>query len=91
MIIEWLMQLVGGVVDWLTSLFPPVLIPADIENLDSTLTGLINDNSAGLAPFIDFGFIGSVIGIPLAIWGAAVLIKAIRAAAAHIPFFGGRG
>lgn len=90
MIVEWLVQVGAGFAQWIVSLFPSLVLPSDLVHLDTSIKSLLA-LGAGTGVFVDWSYIGLVAGIPLAVWGAGVLVKAIRTLIAHIPFIGGRG
>lgn len=90
MILEWLMRVGTGFASWVVSLFPSIDMPDAIVNLDSSIEDVLQ-LGAGAGVFIDWTYIGIVAGVPLAIWALGLLVKAIRALLAHIPFVGGKG
>lgn len=90
MIIEWLMRVGTGFASWVVSIFPTLDLPEGIVNLDDHITSVLA-LGAGTGVFIDWTYIGFVAAIPLSVWALGLLVKAVRALVAHIPFVGGKG
>lgn len=88
MIIEWLLDLVIGVVDWFFGLFdgweiPDLSPPPEIASLLSFLDGM--------GVWVPWAVIGVSITAVLGVWGVMFLIKIVRQVLAHVPLFGGSG
>lgn len=91
MIVEWLIGLGAIVSDWFASLFPTDWeIPPFLAGLDETVNDILA-NLSGVGVWADWVYIIGVVGVVLALWATALLIKVARAVAAHVPFFGGAG
>lgn len=90
MIVEWLISVGAAISEWFAGLFPTDAPPAFVTEFGSLMTTLL-DNLDGVAVWADWIFVLGVVSAVLGVWVTGVLIKFIRAVAAHIPFFGGAG
>ena len=90
MISEWFMQLATGFMSWVASLFPAWTPPAEFTQL-SGMVSTVMGWFVGLGVWVPWSLIGACVGIQLAAWAIALGVKAIRAAASHVPFVGGHG
>lgn len=90
MIVEWLIAVGSGFAKWIATLFPVLDIPPSFETVDDQIESLI-ESADGLSPWVDWGFVSLVLAIPLVVWVAGLVLRAVRALIAHIPFFGGKG
>ncbi|GAA1698903.1 hypothetical protein GCM10009808_15510 [Microbacterium sediminicola] len=91
MITEWLVQLGLGVVSWFVGLFPSDWeVPTEIANLDQMISSFIADFS-GLGVWAPWALLITCAVISAGVWSVGLIVKAIRAAIAHIPLVGGAG
>jgi hypothetical protein len=90
-IVQWFIQLAQGFASWVVSLFPVLDLPDGLVNVDSTINDLFSTWGAGMAPLADWPFVTACVAIPLAVWGSGLLVRAIRALIAHLPYVGGKG
>lgn len=90
MIVEWFFGLIAGLIDFIGTLLPEWEVPAALVDPDGMLMGLFAMGQ-GMAPFVDWQFVGLVGAIPLAVWVIGLLWKFARMAISHIPGFGGSG
>lgn len=90
MITEWLFTVGMVIANWAASLFPDWEAGEDIANVDDSINGLLAMGT-GAGAFVDWAYIGVIVGIPLSLWVLGMSVAGIRTLASHIPFFGGRG
>ncbi len=90
MIIEWIVNVGAGFVNWIVSLFPTLELPESLVHLDDTINEILAMGD-GLGAFFDWTLIGVLAAIPLTIWVAGLLLRGARVLIAHLPFIGGRG
>lgn len=88
MIVEWLTGLAAGLWEFIGGLLPDWELPPELADPNG-FVGQIFALGQGLAPFIDWGFVGLIGAIPLAVWVIGLLWRAGRMVMSHIPFFGG--
>lgn len=89
MIVEWLMGVAVGFVQWLAGLFPVLELPDELVHLDDSFNSIFALGE-GLGAFIPWGLVGLIAGIPLAVWVGGLLIKVVRVLVSHLPFIGGK-
>ena len=87
MIIEWLLDLFSGFIDWVLSLVT-FDVPDWLEGLAGTVAGVINAG-AGLGAWVPWPLVLLVVGGTFTIWGAGLFIKAARWLLGLIPTMGG--
>lgn len=90
MIIEWLMSVAGGFVQWLAGLFPVLELPDELVHLDDSFNNVFAMGD-GLGAFIPWPLVGAIAALPLVVWVGGLTIRALRALVAHLPWIGGRG
>lgn len=90
MIVEWLMTVSSGFVDWFASLFPQLELPAELVNVDDALNTVASYGD-GMGAFVNWTIVGLIAAVPITVWCAGFLIKIARVLIAHIPFVGGKG
>lgn len=90
MIIEWLVAVGEGFIGWLTGLMPEWDPPAWFIAFDEQVNGVFATLD-GLGAWIDWVLLLVVVGLALATWLTCLSIKALRAVASYVPFFGGSG
>lgn len=90
MIIEWLLEISAGFLEWIGSLFPPIDLP---EWVESPFLGLqwIIEAAAGWGVWINVPFVAGVAALCMSAFVITFTIKLVRVLIAHVPFFGGRG
>lgn len=90
MVIEWALGLALMVSEWITGMFPEVEIPQWFIDLDGAVNTVFATLS-GLSAWVDFVLLFGVLSTTAIVWVACLIIKALRAAAAHVPLVGGSG
>lgn len=90
MIVEWFMQMSGGFLDWLATLFPPVELPEWVEHPFDGVDAIVGV-VVGAGTWVDFVVLGGVALAVLAVYVVGVGIRLVRAIIAHIPAIGGGG
>lgn len=91
MIVEWLTSVGASIGEWVAGLFPVLDIPTELENLDSSVNSFFETYGAGMGAFANWPLVFGLLALPLVVWVGGLLIRALRAALAHIPFIGGKG
>lgn len=90
MVIEWLLGLAVVINDFVTGLFPDIEFPDWFVNIDDRFNAVFASID-GLGAWVDFGLAITCVMAALGTWVSCLGIKALRAAAAHVPFVGGSG
>lgn len=90
MITEWVVNIGIAIAEWWVSLIPDWDVPAELISLDDTVNGFF-DQWSGLGVWAPWALLGICAGIAIGTWVLGVTVKAIRAIASYIPFFGGAG
>ena len=90
MIIEWLLDLVVGVVDWFLSLFDGFELP-DIVTSPSGSISTLAANVQGMGVWVPWGVVAGAVGASLGVWGVMFIVKLVKQVLAHVPGFGGAG
>lgn len=91
MISEFFINLAFGIVTWMTSLAGTDWeVPAEIASFDDTLSAFIGSFS-GLGVWAPWVLMLTCVGIAVGTWIVCLVIKALRAVAAHVPMVGGAG
>lgn len=90
MITEFFLNLAAGIVSWIASLFPAWTPPAEFTQL-SGMVSTVMGWFVGLGVWVPWSVISTCAAVQLAVWAIALGVKTVRAAAAHIPLFGGSG
>jgi len=90
MISKWFLVLAVGIVEWLAGVFGVWDPPRILIDMSDGVADLL-PQFASLGVWVDWAVIGACVAASVATWGIVLLIKLIRAVAAHIPAFGGAG
>lgn len=90
MIVEWIMEVSAGFLEWFATLFPPVDLPEWVENPFFGLSWIV-EAAAGWGAWVNIPFIASVALVVLGVYVTTILAKLFRVLIAHVPFIGGRG
>ena len=91
MISEFFINLAMGFVTWLTSLAATDwVVPPEIASFDDTVSGFIS-SFVGLSVWAPWALMIGCVTVAVTTWLVCLLIKALRAVAAHVPLVGGAG
>lgn len=90
MISEWFLNLAAGFVGWLAGLFGVWEPPQVLLDMADTVS-LVVSMFADFGVWVDWVVLGACVLASVATWGIVLVIKVIRAIAAHVPAFGGSG
>lgn len=90
MIVEWLLDLMLTVVDWLLGLVPPDFLPSFVKSPPSELSQ-IAAQVEGMGVWVPWGVVAVAAASSLGVWGVLFVIKVIRQLFAHVPQIGGAG
>lgn len=88
MIIELLLGLVGGVMDWGISLLPTDDPPEWLTTVGGFISGQL-DAVSGLGAWIPWTFAILIFGTLFTLWAAFLLVKFVRWVLNWIPTWGG--
>lgn len=88
-IVDWIITVAVSVATWFVGLIPQVEVPGWFAGLGDGINSLFG-YTHGLAPLVDWPFLGLVVGVPMSIWVGGLLFKLARLVFSHIPLFGGR-
>lgn len=89
MITEWLISIGTSVAGWFGGLFPTDDPPSWFVGLSSSFNSITSQFDAG--SWVSWTIPVTVTGSVLAVWLTMFGIKAVRAIASYLPFFGGAG
>lgn len=90
MIVEWLMTISAGFIDWVATLFPPVELPEWVEDPFEglhTIAAVV----VGIDTWVDVLLIAAVTAVGLGVYVTTAGVKLLRAVLAHVPLIGGNG
>lgn len=90
MITTAVLGLVTGFATWIASLWPPLVLPDWLVNLDGTFNQVTSAIS-GLGAWIDWGLLVTIVGFALTVWIACVIFKVVLRVLSYLPLFGGAG
>lgn len=90
MIVEWIMQLSAGFLDFVADWFPPLDLPEWIEHPFDGVEAIASV-VVGANTWIDVAFVGGVAVVALGAYVAGFVVRLARALIAHIPAIGGGG
>lgn len=90
MIIEWLLEISAGFLEWVGSLLPPIDLPSWVENPFMGLQWVV-EAAAGWGVWVNVPIVAGVAAVVIGVFGTTFVVKLVRVLIAHVPFFGGRG
>lgn len=90
MITEWLITVGTMIAQWVADLFPDWEAADQLAGVDDQINGLLAMGT-GVGAFVDWTYIGIVVGIPLSLWVIGMTVAGTRVLLSHVPFIGGKG
>ncbi|BDZ38074.1 hypothetical protein [Microbacterium suwonense] len=90
MISEFFVNLAAGFVGWLAGLFGEWTPPDALTDMASSANDLVVE-FASLGVWVDWGVLSGCVAAALASWAVVLVVKVVRALAAHVPVIGGAG
>lgn len=91
MITEVIVAVGMMIAEWFVGLFSTDWeVPTEIVAFDETVNAFIGD-FGGLGVWAPWPLLISCVVICVTVWTVGIILKASRALAAHVPFFGGAG
>lgn len=90
MIVEWLLDLVVGIVEWFLGLFDEFDMPTEALSPMSGLSQLAGAVT-GMGVWVPWAAIAISVGVVIGFWSVMMFVKIVRQVAAHVPMFGGAG
>lgn len=89
MVTEWLVSTGLSVIAWFVSIVPAFDVPSWFANVGTSINSFFT-SAAGLNPFVDWAFLGTISAVPIGLWSLGLLFRLGRMLLSHVPFFGGR-
>jgi len=89
-ITEWFLTLMADFVGMLADAFGPWTPPSELVNATSGANSALA-NMQGVGVWVNWPVLMGCIATSVAVWGGVLVIKLVRAIAAHVPQFGGGG
>jgi len=89
-ITEFFFGLATSVIGWIAGLFPEWEETEAFAGVTAVIAELFGW-FVGLGIWVDWAVLSSCVALQLLVTGVVFAIKGLRAAASHIPFFGGSG
>lgn len=90
MISEWFLGLMAGFVGMLGDAFGEWDPPSQLTDGAAGVNGLLQSFN-GMGVWVDWTVLGGCVAVQISVWLGVLLIKLVRAIAAHVPQFGGGG
>jgi hypothetical protein len=90
MITEFFLSLATSVLGWLADLFPTWDDTSALDSFPAVLSTVMGW-FVGLGVWVDWGILTGCVAVQMIVTLGVFSIKGLRAAASHIPFFGGSG
>lgn len=90
MIIEWIMEVSAGFLEWLGTLMPVWELPEWAENPFGWVESILQVIQ-GANYWVALPVASVVAGVIIATYGVMFGIKLVLRLVSHVPFFGGRG
>lgn len=90
MIIEWLLEISAGFLEWVGTLFPPIDLPDWVANPFFGLQEVV-EAAAGWGVWVNVPLMAAAVGVTVAVYGVTATVKLVRALIAHVPVIGGNG